>query len=140
MSKKSGKILIIDDNEDVLLAARLFLKKHFAVIHTEKNPQNIPPLMGNEMYDVILLDMNFVRDVTSGSGIGLSLSRQILRLHKGTLSVPLGTGCRNGLHIEVLRNVWVHDPFIYYLMLRRSARSQARSEAECRYPRLPFVT
>ena len=66
MSKKSGKILIIDDNEDVLLAARLFLEKHFAVIHTEKNPQNIPTLMHNETYDVILLDMNFVRDVTSG--------------------------------------------------------------------------
>ncbi len=64
MAKKSGKILIIDDNEDLLLAARLFLKKHFAVIHTEKNPQNIPALMNNEMYDVILLDMNFVRDVT----------------------------------------------------------------------------
>ena len=31
--------------------------------------------------------------------------------------------------------------FLYYeLMLRRSARSQARSEAECRHPRLPGVT
>lgn len=67
MSKKSGKILIVDDNEDLLLAARLFLKKHFAVIHTEKNPQNIPALMNNETYAVILLDMNFVCDVTSGS-------------------------------------------------------------------------
>ena len=66
MTRTSGKILIIDDNEDLLLAARLFLKKHFAVISTEKNPKNIPALMANETYDVILLDMNFVRDVTSG--------------------------------------------------------------------------
>jgi DNA-binding NtrC family response regulator len=67
MSKKSGKILIVDDNEDILLAARLFLKQHFALVHTEKDPQQIPSLLANENYDVILLDMNFTRDVTSGS-------------------------------------------------------------------------
>ena len=66
MMEQAGKILIIDDNEDVLLAARLLLKQHFFVVHTEQNPEKIPALMNNENYDVILLDMNFVRDVTSG--------------------------------------------------------------------------
>ncbi len=61
-----GKILMIDDDEDVLKAARFFLKKHVDSIHTEKDPENIPSLLGNESYDVILLDMNFTRDVTSG--------------------------------------------------------------------------
>lgn len=67
MTKKSGKVLIVDDNEDVLLAARLFLKQHVALVHTEKDPKLIPSLLQNENYDVILLDMNFTRDVTSGS-------------------------------------------------------------------------
>jgi two-component system response regulator HydG len=67
MTKKSGKILVIDDNEDILLAARLFLKQHFLTVHTEKNPQVIPTLIKNEAYDIILLDMNFTHDVTSGS-------------------------------------------------------------------------
>jgi DNA-binding NtrC family response regulator len=66
MIKKTGKILIVDDNEDLLLAARLFLKQHFSLVHTEKNPENIPSLMKNENYDVILLDMNFTMDATSG--------------------------------------------------------------------------
>lgn len=66
MSKKSGKILIIDDDEDVLQAARLFLKQHVAVVHSERNPELIPHLLRHESYDVILLDMNFTRDVTSG--------------------------------------------------------------------------
>lgn len=66
MVKKTGKILIVDDNEDLLLAARLFLKQHFALVHTETNPDNIPSLMKNENYDVILLDMNFTMDATSG--------------------------------------------------------------------------
>ena len=66
MSEKIGKILIVDDDEDVLKAARLFLKKHVSSMHTEQNPENIPSLMANNVYDVILLDMNYSRDVTSG--------------------------------------------------------------------------
>ena len=66
MTRKTGKILIIDDDEDVLHAARLFLKQHVAVVHTEREPALIPPLLKHENYDVILLDMNFTKDVTSG--------------------------------------------------------------------------
>ena len=32
MSKNSGRILVVDDNEDLLLAARLFLKQHFLLV------------------------------------------------------------------------------------------------------------
>jgi DNA-binding NtrC family response regulator len=66
MTKKSGNILIVDDNEDLLLAARLFLKQHFSLVHTEQDPEKIPLLLQNENYDVILLDMNFTLDATSG--------------------------------------------------------------------------
>ena len=66
MTKKSGNILIVDDNEDLLLAARLFLKQHFSLVHTEQDPEKIPVLLQNENYDVILLDMNFTLDATSG--------------------------------------------------------------------------
>ena len=66
MAKNTGNILIVDDNEDLLLAARLFLKQHFSMVHTEKDPEKIPLLLQNENYDVILLDMNFTLDATSG--------------------------------------------------------------------------
>lgn len=64
---KQGKILIVDDNEDLLKAAKMHLKRHFAQVDTEKNPEAIPGLMSHEDYDVILLDMNFTKDVSSGS-------------------------------------------------------------------------
>ena len=66
MAKNTGNILIVDDNEDLLLAARLFLKQHFFLVHTEQDPEKIPVLLQNENYDVILLDMNFTIDATSG--------------------------------------------------------------------------
>jgi len=66
MAKNRGNILIVDDNEDLLLAARLFLKQHFFLVHTERDPAKIPLLLQNESYDVILLDMNFTMDATSG--------------------------------------------------------------------------
>jgi DNA-binding NtrC family response regulator len=63
---KTGKILIVDDNEDLLKAAKMFLKRHFAQIDLETNPEAIPNILNNESYDVILLDMNFTKDVSSG--------------------------------------------------------------------------
>ncbi len=66
MTKIDARILIVDDDTDILLAAKMFLRQYFRIIHTEKNPENIPDLLRNETYDVILLDMNFSRDANTG--------------------------------------------------------------------------
>ncbi len=66
MSSEGGKILMIDDDEDVLLAAKMLLKKQNHHVIIEKNPKKIPFLLNNDSYDVILLDMNFSKDITSG--------------------------------------------------------------------------
>lgn len=63
---KTGNILVVDDDSDVLQAARLFLKQHVAKVDTERNPKSIPNLLRNTDYDVVLLDMNFTEDVSSG--------------------------------------------------------------------------
>ncbi|GGF16260.1 sigma-54-dependent Fis family transcriptional regulator [Echinicola rosea] len=61
-----GKILIVDDNEDLLFAAKMLLKKYAKEVTIEKDPRRIPFLVNNNNYDVILLDMNFTEDTTSG--------------------------------------------------------------------------
>lgn len=66
MDKKLGNILIVDDDEDILLAAKMLLKRHAQKVIIEKNPKKIPFLLNNDSYDVILLDMNFVEDTTTG--------------------------------------------------------------------------
>jgi two-component system, NtrC family, response regulator HydG len=66
VNPEGGKILMIDDDEDVLLAAKMLLKKQNHHVIIEKNPKKIPFLLNNDSYDVILLDMNFSKDITSG--------------------------------------------------------------------------
>jgi two-component system response regulator HydG len=66
MAEKTGKILAVDDNTDILFALKLLLKQHFAEIVTEENPEKIPELVENGDFDVILLDMNFTKDAISG--------------------------------------------------------------------------
>ncbi len=88
MTENKGKILIVDDNEDVLLAAKLFLKRHFRFIHTETDPENIPKILKNESYDVILLDMNFTKDITSGKE-GLGWLEKILTIDPSAVVIMI---------------------------------------------------
>ena len=67
MIQNAGTVLIVDDDHDVLLAARLLLKQHHYQVHTEKEPRRLPALLRERTYDVILLDMNFTQDASSGS-------------------------------------------------------------------------
>jgi two-component system response regulator HydG len=77
MNNRAGKILIVDDDEDVLLSARLLLKQHYSIVRIEKDPSRIPDILKDEHYDVILLDMNFSGDATSGSE-GFNWLRKLL--------------------------------------------------------------
>ncbi|MBR9917635.1 sigma-54-dependent Fis family transcriptional regulator, partial [bacterium] len=79
MTSKKGKILVVDDDADVLQAARLFLKQHVKSIETEKDPNSIPTLLKNNRYDLILLDMNFTEDVSSGKE-GFFWLKEILKI------------------------------------------------------------
>ena len=64
---KTGKILIVDDNEDLLKAARIFLKRNFKQVDIEKSPDSIPTLLKNENYDVILCPVNALPAMKHGS-------------------------------------------------------------------------
>lgn len=64
--KTTARILIIDDEKDILLAAKMFLRTRFTDIHTESDPERIPELIEAHDFDVILLDMNFQPGATSG--------------------------------------------------------------------------
>lgn len=61
-----GKILIVDDNEDVLLSLNMLLRPWTDAIRAITKPERIIEFMDYFCPDVILLDMNFSRDSISG--------------------------------------------------------------------------
>jgi DNA-binding NtrC family response regulator len=61
-----AKILIVDDDAEVLLAAELVLKRRFHTVVTACTPASIELLLSQHGFDVILLDMNFSAGATSG--------------------------------------------------------------------------
>ena len=62
-----GKVLIVDDNEDVLFSLNLLLKPHTSAVRVATSPDRVAHFMKMFEPDVILLDMNFTRDAVIGS-------------------------------------------------------------------------
>lgn len=82
MSLLKASILVIDDDADVLTAVRLLLKTEVQEVVTEKNPENIPSLLGSRSFDLVLLDMNFNASINTGNE-GLYWLRRIKEMKPG---------------------------------------------------------
>jgi DNA-binding NtrC family response regulator len=75
----NGRILVVDDNEDILHAARLLLKRQFASVQTLSDPTQLGALVRRGGFDVLLLDMNFSAGADDGSE-GLACLSQVLAI------------------------------------------------------------
>jgi len=84
-----SRILIGDDQADVLEALRLLLKPEGYVIDTAASPAQVTRALELKDYDVVLIDLNYSRDTTSGEE-GLDLLRRI-RLADESLPVVVMT-------------------------------------------------
>lgn len=67
MHLKKANILIIDDDEDVLIALRLLLKSLVNTVTVNKNPNAINELLRKQNFDLVILDMNFNGLVNTGN-------------------------------------------------------------------------
>ena len=76
---KKGKILIVDDNEDILFTLKMLLRPLAEQVTTLDDPREMLPLLSRVRHDVILLDMNFRRDAVSGRE-GFAWLEEILKL------------------------------------------------------------
>lgn len=86
MKKTNASILIIDDQEDILFASKVFLKKYFENIYTLNNPKNVIELLSKQTIDVVLLDMNYRIGFEDGRE-GLYLLKEIKTLSPKTVVI-----------------------------------------------------
>src|SRR5690554_4679309 len=71
-----ARVLVADDQPDVLEALRLLLKAEGYQIETAASPAGIMAAVEDKEYDVLLMDLNYARDTTSGQE-GLDLLNTI---------------------------------------------------------------
>lgn len=130
-----ARILVVDDEEDVLLAARLLLKRHFAAVETTRNPADLPEKTRLGSFDVLLLDMNFARGADSGVE-GLSWLARVLTIDPQAVVVLVTAHGDMDLAVKAMKQgaadfvvkPWENERLIATLVAAANL-SRARSEA-----------
>src|SRR4051812_44195957 len=102
-SMNDAKILIIDDDRDVLESARMFLKQDFPTVTVEENPARIPARLREQEYDVILLDMNFKKGVNDGEE-GFYWLSQILSIDPDAVVILITAYGEVDLAVKAMKN------------------------------------
>src|SRR2546426_3053109 len=137
------RVLIADDQADVLEALRLLLKGEGYKIESAGSPAAILEAIDSDEFDAVLMDLNYARDTTSGQE-GLDLLSQ-LRSHDPTLPVVVMTAwgsvevaveaMRRGAR-DFVQKPWENARLLTIVRtqveLARALRRQQRLEAENR--------
>jgi DNA-binding NtrC family response regulator len=64
---KTGNVLVVDDNKNVLSALRILLENYFQQVTLLSSPNQLPTKLRELTPDVVLLDMNFSAGINSGN-------------------------------------------------------------------------
>lgn len=96
------RILIADDQVDVLEALRLLLKSEGYLIESASSPAGILTALESNEFDLVLMDLNYTRDTTSGQE-GLDLLAQLQALDNALPVVVMTAWSSVELAVEAMR-------------------------------------
>lgn len=103
MKLKSGKILVIDDNDYILKTIKQLLKYECELVLSIKNPNQIPSVLLKESFDLVLLDMNFSAGVNTGNE-GLFWLKEILKIDKNAIVIMITAYGDIELAVKAIKN------------------------------------
>src|SRR5579864_6522422 len=101
--KVTNRILLADDQQDVLDALRLLLKGHGFTTEAVTSPADLLAAVSQREFDLLLMDLNYARDTTSGRE-GLDLLGQLKELENVPPIVVMTGWATIGLAVEVMQN------------------------------------
>lgn len=101
--KKSGHIVIVDDNTGVLVAMNLLLRRHFERVTLLTSPDRLPETLRRENVSTVILDMNFTNMTNSGRE-GLYWLDEIMRSAPDVAVVLLTAYADIALAVEGLKH------------------------------------
>jgi sigma-B regulation protein RsbU (phosphoserine phosphatase) len=140
------RILIADDQQDVLDALRLLLKGHGYSIETVNSPADLLAAVTRQEFDILLIDLNYARDTTSGRE-GLDVLNRLKAFEDAPPVVAMTGWATVGLAVEAMQfgvSDFVEKPWTNTRLLeilhkqtqlgreRRESRRRAAEEARVR--------
>ena len=150
------KILVVDDDSDVLYTTKQVLKRHFKAVYTEGNPKRALETIEEKEIDIVVLDMNFAPGITSGQE-GLFWLRKIKKtrpdcqvlLHTAYGEIELAVqGMQQGAADFVIKpwkpeklvasvqNVWKLAQASREVDRLKKSRDHLKSEVDNSYPQI----
>jgi sigma-B regulation protein RsbU (phosphoserine phosphatase) len=96
------RILIADDQQDVLDALRLLLKGHGYSIETVNSPSDLLASVARQEFDILLMDLNYARDTTSGRE-GLDVLSRLREMENAPPVVAMTGWATVGLAVEAMQ-------------------------------------
>ncbi|MBX3703052.1 MAG: sigma-54-dependent Fis family transcriptional regulator [Steroidobacteraceae bacterium] len=132
------RILIADDQADILSALKLLLKREGYEVTTATSPAGVLDVVAREHVDVALVDLNYTRDTTSGEE-GLALVEQLHRLHPELPIVVMTAWASVEVAVRAMRqgaNDFLEKPWNNQRLLSLLANQVKLAEARQRGRRL----
>jgi two-component system response regulator HydG len=129
----------VDDNEDILQAARLLLKRHFLTVQTLSDPAHLPTLTKRGSFDVLLLDMNFTPGADDGRE-GMARLAEVLEIDPGAVVVMVTAHGEVELAVEAMKKgaadfvtkPWENERLLATLMAALNLRRSRQETTELR--------
>jgi len=135
----NASLLFVDDNEDILHAARLLLKRHFSSVQTLSDPAQLGALMRKSSFDIVLLDMNFTAGADDGKE-GLAKLAEILAIDPQTVVVMVTAHSDVELAVDAMKKgaadfvtkPWENERLLATLMAALNLRRSRLEAADLR--------
>ncbi len=129
------RVLVCDDQADVLEALRLLLKGQGWQAVAVDSPQALMEKIRGEVFDLILVDLNYTRDTTSGAE-GIDLLSSLEKLGISTPVMVMTAWSSFDLAVEAMRRgacdfiqkPWDNDRLV--AAIRKQAESERRKRSE----------
>jgi sigma-B regulation protein RsbU (phosphoserine phosphatase) len=142
-ARTQPRVLIADDQPDILEALRLLLKGHGYVTEAVTSPAALVAAVSQDGFDLILMDLNYARDTTSGRE-GLDLLARLKATEDAPPIVVMTGWATVGLAVEAMQQgvgdfvekPWVNSRLLEILQKqvqigreRREARQKAAANS-----------